>query len=158
GRSILGTTSFATDRDVPPGPFSTVGTPGILPFFATLQRRLPGVFAADVTVEYTTTELERAGIPPGSASEQNLQLHTFAPGTCSMGVAPCSENGDCGANGPCLNATYALVPTTIDAVNHRATAAVTSFSTFAVLHPNVLTGGAVLPLVPGGGSAAHDCY
>jgi hypothetical protein len=157
GRSILGTTSFVSDRDVPPGPFSTIGTPGILPFFATLQRRLPGIFAADVTVAFTTTELERAGVPPGSATEQALALGTFVAGACSMGGAPCSENGDCGANGPCLGATYTILPTTVDAMNHTATASVTSFSTFAVLHPNVLTGGAVVPLVPGGGSAKRDC-
>jgi hypothetical protein len=69
-RSILGTTPIGGDRDVPPGPFSTVGTPGILPFFATLQRQLPGIFSADVSLSYTTTELNRAGIPPGSPQER----------------------------------------------------------------------------------------
>ena len=38
GRSILGATVQATDSDVPPGTLSTVGTPGFLPFFVTLQR------------------------------------------------------------------------------------------------------------------------
>ncbi|HYR97264.1 MAG TPA: hypothetical protein VEM57_11035, partial [Candidatus Binatus sp.] len=33
GRSILGSTTAATDDDVPPGESSTVGTPGFLPFF-----------------------------------------------------------------------------------------------------------------------------
>src|SRR5262249_8008974 len=66
GRSILGTTAQASDGDVPPGSFSTVGTPGILPFFATVQRQVPGVFAANVTVAYTADELLLAGVPPAS--------------------------------------------------------------------------------------------
>ena len=41
GRSILGVTTQAGDGDVPPGPGSTVGTPGFLPFFLTLQRGNP---------------------------------------------------------------------------------------------------------------------
>jgi hypothetical protein len=77
GRSILGTTDKASDRDVPPAPFITVGTPGVLPFFATLQRQLPGAFTADVRLFYTTDELERAGIPPDSAEETELVLATF---------------------------------------------------------------------------------
>jgi len=157
GRSILGTTPLASDNDVPPGPFSTVGTPGILPFFATLQRMLPGAFTADVSLTVTTDEIERAGIPPGSATEAALQIGTFVGGTCSVGGASCSEDGNCGANGPCVGATYTLLPTTADTTNHVFTAPVTSFSTFAVLHPNVLTGGAVLPLVPGDGSQRTDC-
>jgi hypothetical protein len=75
-----------------------------------------------------------------------------------MGGAPCSENGDCGANGPCNGATYSLLPTTIDSGAHTATASVTSFSTFAVLHPNVIAGGPVLPLAPGGGGRRTDCH
>jgi hypothetical protein len=157
GRSILGTTPFASDRDVPPGPFITVGTPGVLPFFVTLQRQLAGVFTADVTVAYSTAELARAGIPAGSSTESALVLGTAVPGACQVGAAPCSENGDCGANGPCLGATYALLPTTVDATAHTATAPVTSFSTFAVFHPNLLAGGPVLPLVPGGGKPSVDC-
>jgi len=34
---------------------------------------------------------------------------------------------------------------------------VTSFSTFAVVHPDALAGGFRLPLVPGGGKVATDC-
>jgi len=157
GRSILGTTDEASDGDVPPGPFSTVGTPGILPFFATLQRQLPGVFAADVTVAYTTDELLLAGIPPGSVTESALALGTFVSGSCTTGAAPCAEDGDCGAKGPCVGATYTILPTTIDAGAHTATASVSSFSTFAVLHPNVINGGPVVPMVPGGRSRGTDC-
>ncbi|HJQ85043.1 MAG TPA: hypothetical protein VKA21_13250 [Candidatus Binatia bacterium] len=157
GRSILGTTPAATDRDVPPGPFSAIGTPGILPFFATLQRQLAGAFAADVSVAYTTDELLRAGIPPGSSTEAELTVGRFVPGTCTVGAAACSENGDCGANGPCVGATYTVLPTAVDTANHVATASVTSFSTFAVLHPNVIAGGPVVPRVPGGGSRRSDC-
>jgi hypothetical protein len=158
GRSILGTTDKASDRDVPPAPFITVGTPGVLPFFATLQRQLPGAFTADVRLFYTTDELERAGIPPDSAEETELVLGTFVAGACQVGAAPCAEDGDCGANGPCVGATYTVLPTSIDAGAHSATATVTSFSTFAVLHPNVLAGGPVVPLVPGGGRSDTDCY
>jgi hypothetical protein len=157
GRSILGTTAGAGDRDVPPGPFSTVGTPGILPFFATLQRQIAGTFAADVSVAYTTDELERAGIPPGSDVEAALALGAFVAGACATGSAPCAEDGDCGVKGPCNGATYTLLPTTIDTAQHVATASVTSFSTFAVLHPNVVAGGAVVPRIPGRGSARTDC-
>jgi hypothetical protein len=41
---------------------------------------------------------------------------------------------------------------------HTATATTSSFSTFAVMHANVLAGGAVLPLVPGGGNHRTDCH
>jgi hypothetical protein len=157
GRTTLGATPLATDRDVPPGPFSAVGTPGVLPFFATLQRQIPGTFSADVSLAYTPAELARAGILPGSPPESALAIGTFVNGACMTGLAPCAEDGDCGANGPCVGATYSLLPTTIDATNHTATATTTSFSTFAVLNPNVLTGGPVVPLVPGGGSARTDC-
>lgn len=158
GRSILGTSASPGDRDVPPGSFSTVGTPGILPFFATLQRQLAGTFTADVTLSYTTAELLRAGIPAGSDTESALAVGRFVPGTCTIGAATCSENGDCGANGPCVGATYTLLPTTIDDTLHTATAAVTSFSTLAVLHPNVINGGAVLPRIPGTGNSSRDCF
>ncbi len=157
GRSILGTTAEASDADVPPGSFSTVGTPGILPFFATLQRQLPGVFSAAVTVSYTVDELLRAGVPPGSPTEVALSLARFVSGTCTTGSAPCAEDGNCGSNGPCVGATYTILPTLINPTLHTATATVTSFSTFAVLHPNVIAGGPVVPTIPGGGSARSDC-
>ncbi len=145
GRATLGATPLAVDGDVPPGPFSTVGAPGILPFFVTLQRQLPGMFSADLSIAYTPTELMRAGIVPGSSAEAALAVGTFV------------EDGDCGANGPCLGATYTMLPTTIDAMNHVATAQTSSFSTFAVLNPNILSGAPIVPLVPGGGPARSDC-
>jgi hypothetical protein len=74
-----------------------------------------------------------------------------------VGAAPCAEDGDCGVNGPCVGATYTILPTSIDTTTHVATAPVTSFSTFAVLHPNVLTGGAVVPRIPGAGNPRRDC-
>jgi hypothetical protein len=130
----------------------------VLPFWATLQRQVSGIFTADVSIQYTEAELTRAGIPPASAGESGLVLAKFVPGACAVGSATCSENGDCGANGPCNGATYTLLPTTIDTGSHTATAAVTSFSTFAVMHPNVIAGGPVLPLVPGGGNRRTDCH
>jgi hypothetical protein len=158
GRSILGATVQAGDADVPPGPGSTVGTPGFLPFFVTVQRGIPGLFGADLTIAYTATELEIAGIAPGSPEEGALVVARFATGACAVGGAVCSENGNCGANGPCLGAGYTALPTTVDSLLHTATATgLTSFSTFAVVHPETLGAGFQLPLVPGGGSAASDC-
>src|SRR5439155_655610 len=80
-------------------------------------------------------ELAVAGIAPGSSAERDLVLATFNPGTCMMGGAPCAENGDCGANGPCVGTSYTpFVDTAIDTAAHAARAAgVTHFSTFAVL-------------------------
>jgi len=157
GRSTLGATPLAVDGDAPPGPFSTVGTPGILPFFVTLQRELPGMFSADVSIAYTATELMRAGIVPGSSAEAALAVGTFVGGACMTGMAACAEDGDCGANGPCLGVTYTILPTAIDTMAHVATAQTSSFSTFAVLNPNILSGAPIVPLVPGGGTARSDC-
>src|SRR6185369_1351756 len=142
-RSILGTGTLATDADVPPGPASTVGTPGILPFFVTLQRAVPGLFSSSLALYYTPTELAIAGVPAGSADEDALVVASFSPGNCTVGAAPCSEDGACGANGPCAGVTYTPLPTTVDHTNHIATATgVTSFSTFALMQP---TGGAYRP-------------
>jgi hypothetical protein len=159
GRSILGSTSQAADRDVPPGPFSTVGTPGFLPFFVTLQRELPGMFAANVTVAYSTTELTLAGVPPGdTATESHLVLAAFVPGACSNNSAACSEDTDCGSSAHCLGAGYTALPSTVDTTGHTVTATgVSSVATFAVLHENALAGGPVVPLVAGGGSRMTDC-
>ena len=155
GRSTMGATSiFANDADAPPGPAFTLGTPGVLPFFVTLQRALPGTFSADVTVAYSLAELAVAGIAPGSSAERDLVLATFNPGTCMMGGAPCAENGDCGANGPCVGTSYTpFVDTAIDTAAHAARAAgVTHFSTFAVLPATLFS-----TLVRGGGPRRSDC-
>jgi len=154
GRSILGATPAAADADVPPGPAITVGTPGVLPFFVTLQRALPGVFSADLTVAYTANELAAAGIAPGSAAERELVQASFNPGTCTTGGAPCSENGDCGANGPCTGTGYTpFVGTTVDTAAHTARAAgVTDFSTFALLPATTFSA-----LVEGRGVARTNC-
>src|SRR5439155_2088954 len=110
--------------------------PGFLPFFVTLQREIAGTFSADVTIAYTTDELIVAGIAPGSADESALVVARFTPGTCTVGAASCSENSDCGANGPCAGTGYVQLPTTVNTGGHTATATgVTSFSTFAVVHP-----------------------
>jgi hypothetical protein len=46
----------------------------------------------------------------------------------------------------------------VNTAQHTATATgLTSFSTFAILHPDTLAGGFLLPLVPGGGSRETDC-
>ena len=158
GRSILGTTAVASDTDVPPGALSSVGTPGFLPFFVTLQRGVPGVFSADLTISYTPTELAIAGITPGSPQEAALVIGHFHTGTCMLGGAVCTENGSCGANGPCVGAGYTPLPSTVDTTLHTiSTSGLTSFSTFAVVHPDALAGTFQLPLVPGGGKVATDC-
>jgi hypothetical protein len=157
GRSILGSTAEATDADVPPGP-PTVGTPGVLPFFVTIQRELPGAFSANVTIAYSSTELALAAIPAGSADEKALTVGLFTPGTCTLGGTGCTEDGDCGADGPCVGARYAALPTTIDATAHTATALVlVPEATLAVLHPAAISGGYAPPLVTGGGSPRTDC-
>jgi hypothetical protein len=158
GRTTLGTGPLATDSDVPPGPFSTVGTPGILPFFVSLQRQIPGVFSTELGISYTTTDLLLAGIPPNTPVESALVIGMFTPGACAVGAAVCSEDSSCGANGPCLGATYTVLPTSVTLSNHTAFASgVTSFGTFAVLHPDVLAGGYRPPLIPGGGGPNADC-
>jgi hypothetical protein len=158
GRSILGSSAQPADSDVPPGGLSAVGTLGFLPFFITLQREIPGSFSADLTVAYSTTELNIAGIAAGSPEEAALVIAHFNTGTCTTGGAVCSDDGDCGANGPCVGAAYTALPTTVDTTLHTAsTTGVTSFSTFAVVHPDALAGGFHVPLVPGGGPTTTDC-
>jgi hypothetical protein len=158
GRSILGTDARVADADIPPGSASNVGTLGFLPFFVTLQRAVPGTFSADVTIAYTETELQVAGIRPASADEAALVIAHFATGACTLGGADCSNDNDCGANGPCVGGGYTALPTTIDTSAHTAaTTGVTSFSTFAVVHPAALAGGFVPALVPGGGGGKGDC-
>src|SRR6185369_15809661 len=80
----------------------------------------------------------------------------FNPGTCTMGGAPCSEDADCGDNGPCAGTSYTPLASTAGAGTVTATG-VTAFSTFAVVHPDALAGGYVPPAVPGGGSPSTDC-
>lgn len=158
GRSILGSTPIANDGDVPPGGQSSVGTPGILPFFVTVQRGLPGIFGYDLTLAYSTTELLMAGIAPASAAEQALVVAQFSTGTCTLGGAVCSDDGGCGANGPCVGAGYAALGTTVNTALHTATASgVTTLGTFALLHPSVLAGGFQTARIPGGGNPATDC-
>jgi hypothetical protein len=158
GRSILGSTPLANDNDVPPGGISSVGTLGILPFFVTVQRGLPGIFDLDLTLAYSATELLIAGIAPGSPEEQALVVASFSTGTCTLGGAVCSDDAGCGANGPCLGAGYTALTTTVNTALHTATTpGVTSTGTFAVLHPDVLAGGFLTPRIPGGGNPATDC-
>jgi hypothetical protein len=158
GRSLLGSTAQAADEDVPPGPGITVGTAGALPFFTTLQRNVAGLFTADVTVAYSATELALAGIPQGSADESALVLARFNPGTCTVGGAPCSEDDDCGANGPCAGTSYTPLASSVNAAADTVTTTgISSFSTFAVVHPDALAGGYTPPAVPGGGSRTTDC-
>lgn len=158
GRSTLGVTPDATDDDVPPGPAIGLGTPGALPFFATVQRDIPGLFSADLGVVYTFSELALAGIPDGSADESALVLARFNPGTCTTGGAPCSEDDDCGANGPCAGTSYTALTSSANGATNTVTATgISAFSTFAVVHPDVLAGGYVPPAVPGGGAESTDC-
>jgi len=157
GRSILGTTTLAGDADVPPGGISSVGTLGFLPFFVVAQRAIPSVFSADLTIAYTTTELGIAGIAPNTPDEAALTIASFQNGTCMVGGAVCSDDGDCGANGPCVGAGYTALPTVVDMATHTATASISSLTTWAVVHPAALAGGFRPPLVPGGGSVMTDC-
>src|SRR5262249_27131755 len=139
GRSILGSTVQAGDSDVPPGTISTVGTPGFLPFFVTLQRAIPGLFSANLTFSFTPLELAIAGITPGSPEEAALVIAHFNTGTCTLGGAVCSEDAGCGANGPCVGAGYTALPSSVNTALHTvSTSGVTSFSTFAVVHPAAL--------------------
>jgi hypothetical protein len=154
GRSILGSTVRATDSDVPPGTISTVGTPGFLPFFVTVQRAIPAIFSANLTFAYAPIELEIAGITPGSPQ---LVIAHFNTGNCTVGGAVCSEDAGCGANGPRAGAGYTPLPSTVDTALHTVTTnGVTSFSTFAVVHPDALAGAFRVPLVPGGDKLATD--
>lgn len=153
-RSILGATPQAADGDVPPGPTTTVGSPGVPPFFVDLQRELPGTFSANLTIGYSVAELTAAGIVPGSGTEKGLIVASFNTGNCMTGNAVCSENNDCGANGPCLNTSYTpFMDTAIDAAAHTATATgVTHLGAFAVLPATTFSS-----LVQGGGVKKTDC-
>jgi hypothetical protein len=154
GRSILGTDAVASNNDMPLG--LPVGTPGVLPFFVTVQRELPGLAAGTVEISYTTTELAVAGIPAGSADESALIV--AATGTCSNSPAACIVNSDCPSGGTCVGGGYTLLPTAVDTTAHKVTATGVPGSTLlAVVHPNALSGGYVTPLVPGGGSPRRDC-
>src|SRR5262245_359312 len=76
----------------------------------------------------------------------------------AVGGAVCSDDAGCGANGPCAGAGYTALPSTVDTALHTVTTnGVTSFSTFAVVHPDALVGAFRVPLVPGGGKLATDC-
>ena len=133
-------------------------THGVLPFVITLEREIPGAFAAALTIPYTTAELGIAAVPPGAAKEAALEVGLFEPGTCAVGGASCAEDGDCGANGPCVGATYSLLPTTVNTVNHEVTATgVTSTGSYVVLHPDVLGAGYRPPLIAGGAGQISDC-
>jgi hypothetical protein len=153
-RSILGSTLQANDGDMPPGPAITVGTPGVLPFFFALQRELPGTFSAGLTLGYSTAELTTAGITPGSLVEKALIVASFNTGTCHTGAAVCTENSDCGANGPCDNTSYTpYVNTSVDATLHTAHApGVTQVGTYAILPASQFAS-----LVQGGGAKKTDC-
>src|SRR5207247_361656 len=103
-RTMLGSAPNVADVDVPPGPFSTVGTPGILPFFVTLQRAVPGTFSAGVTIAYTEAERDLAGLPaessPDLTAESALVVAEFTPGTCAADGGPTCD-GDRTADGIC---------------------------------------------------------
>src|SRR5439155_21718325 len=104
----------------------------------------------------------RARLPaesePDLKAESELVVAEFTPGTCAAGGVTCAEDADCGAQGPCGGAGYTEHPTTVDTTAHTATAGgVCSFSTFAVLHPGVLDGGRVAPLVVGVGRPRVEC-
>jgi hypothetical protein len=149
-RSVMGTTDVVASADMPPG-VSALST-GILPFFTTVQKSPAGVFSADMTIDYTTADLARAGIPTGSPEEAGLQIaRVGGPGTCLVGAAACANSAACGANGPCVE----LLPTTVDTMNHTvSTTGLTHFSIFAVVNPT--TYGPALQ-IPGQGKQKIEC-
>src|SRR5262249_55491772 len=137
-------------NDMPPG-VSILST-GILPFFTTVQKVPAGVFSADLTIDYTTADLVRAGIPDGSPEEAGLQIaRVGGPGTCLVGGAVCANSAACGANGPCVE----LLPTTVDTMNKTVTTTgLTHFSIFAVVNP---TDYAPALQIPGQGKRQIEC-
>ncbi len=149
-RSVLGTTDVASSNDMPPG-VSVLST-GILPFFTTVQKNPQGVFSADLTIDYTTADLARAGIPDGSATEAGLQIaRVGGPGTCLVGGAACASSATCGSNGPCVE----LLPTTVDTLNKTVTTTgLTHFSIFAVVNT---TDYAPALQIPGQGKPKIEC-
>lgn len=142
GRSILGTEQLAAAADLPPGE-GTALVPlgpslpalGFLPFFVSLQREIPAVFSANLTIAYSTAELEIAGIVPGSADESALVIARFD------------------------GSSYVPQPSTVNVAGHAVstTAPTSDLGTFVVVHADALTGGFLPPLVPGGGAAMIDC-
>ncbi len=158
GRSILGaSTAFAGDGDAPPGLGNGVNTLGVLPLFVSLQREIPGLFSADVTIAYTAGEVRAAGIEPGSADEAAL-LALISAGSCTIGGALCSVNSDCGANGPCVGGGYTVLPSSVNIGGHTITASgVSSPGTLAIVHPDALAAGFRPAAIPGGGSTTTDC-
>jgi len=62
------------------------------------------------------------------------------------------------SSGPCAGTSYTPLVSTVNTAANTVTATgVSSFSTFAVLHPDALAGGYLPPAVPGGGSRTTDC-
>ncbi|HLK10859.1 MAG TPA: hypothetical protein VKW76_05725 [Candidatus Binatia bacterium] len=142
GRSILGTTAQAVASDLPPheavDPLGPGGPAlpalGFLPFFVTLQRELPGLAGAGVTITYTPVDLAVAGIAAGSADEAKLVVASF-DGTA-----------------------YTPLASTVDTGAHTVTATGASFDrTFVVAHQDALGTGFVPPLIPGGAGPTTDC-
>jgi pimeloyl-ACP methyl ester carboxylesterase len=149
-RSILGATALATTNDLPPG--VSVLSNDILPFFTTVQKNPAGTFSADLTIDYTTADLARAGIPDGSPAEAGLQIaRVGGPGTCLVGGAACANSAACGTHGPCVE----LLPTTVDMTNNTVTTTgLTHFSIFAVVNP---TSYAPALQIPGQGKPSIEC-
>ncbi len=149
-RSILGTTPLAANADMPPG--VSMLSNGVLPFFTTVQKTPAGTFSADLTIDYTTDDLARAGIVDGSPEEGGLQIaRVGGPGTCLVGAAACANSAACGANGPCIE----LLPTTVDTINNNvSTTGLTHFSIFAVLNTAEY---APALRIPGQGKQTVEC-
>ena len=149
-RSILGTTPLVNSADMPPG--ISMLSSDVLPFFTSLQKNPAGAFSADLTIDYTTTDLARAGIVDGSPAEAGLQIaRVGGPGTCLVGGAACANSAACGANGPCVE----LLPTTVDTLNNSvSTTGLTHFSIFAVVNPTTY---APALRIPGQGKKTVEC-
>lgn len=149
-RSILGTTPLVNNADMPPG-IGALST-GVLPFFTTVQKNPAGAFSADLTIDYTTADLTRAGIVEGSPAEAGLQIaRVGGPGTCLVGGAACVNSTACGANGPCVE----LLPTTVDTINDTvSTTGLTHFSIFAVVNSTAFVRALQ---IPGQGKQTVEC-
>jgi hypothetical protein len=150
-RSVLGTTTYANSNDMPPG----VGmlSNGVLPFFTTVQKNPEGTFSADLTIDYTATDLARAAITDGPlGTEAGLQIaRVGGPGTCLATNAACANSAACGIDGPCVQ----LLPTTVDDVNNNVTTTgLTDFSIFAVVNQAEY---APALRIPGQGKQGIEC-
>ena len=111
GRSILGATAQATDSDVPPGTLSTVGTPGFLPFFVTLQRGDSRALQRRPDASPTRRPISRSRASrPARRRRRRSSSRTSTPARARSAAPSAPTTAGCGANGPCVGAGYTPLP------------------------------------------------